>query len=55
MKHTDPKTQALIEVAELILMRLDVEAKEKGEGATFVCAGHREPLRKALRDLGVVR
>ena len=30
----------------MVLARLDLEAKEKGEGAEFICAG----MRKTIRD-----
>ena len=43
--------QRLIVLCQGILARLDLEAREHGEGAAFPLAAVREPLRAALATL----
>lgn len=40
----------LVEMLETVLLRLDLEAQEKGEGAVFMLAAVRTPIRKLLEQ-----
>lgn len=45
--------QDLVDILVAVLLRLDIEAKERGPGAVFMLAARRQDIREALHNVGV--